>query len=142
MRAGLQCIYSMNVVLYHDGEGGAEARDIIRKHEFYFETAKVARMGIYKFNVLVTTPHALISDWNVFHPIRWRYVVIDEAHNLKNSDSLLASHIQVPEKNVVDRRLRLLGVRTHPSHGPSLALMPCLSSCLARRICDTTVYCC
>ena len=83
----------MNVVLYHDGEGGAEAREIIRRHEFYFDN--VRRMNIFKFNVLITTPHALISDWAVLHPIRWRYVAIDEAHNLKNSESQLASHIQV-----------------------------------------------
>ena len=49
----------------------------------------------YKFNVLITTPHTLLSDWPVFQTIKWRYVIVDEAHSLKNADSQLAAHVSV-----------------------------------------------
>ena len=49
----------------------------------------------YKFNVIITTPHTLLSDWPVFQPIKWRYVIVDEAHSLKNADSQLAAHVSV-----------------------------------------------
>ena len=76
IRAGV-CAGSMNVVLYHDGEGGADARDVIRRHEFYFESPKLARMGVYKFNVLITTPHTvsqrpLAASFRVFRLLRPR----------------------------------------------------------------------
>jgi SNF2 family DNA or RNA helicase len=85
----------MNVLMYHDPDGGSESRELIRLHEWYFDNPKYARFGITKFNVLLTTSHALLSDWMYFQPIRWRYVIVDEAHNLKNSESQLASHIKV-----------------------------------------------
>jgi chromodomain-helicase-DNA-binding protein 7 len=82
----------MNAVYYHDPLGGAEARQLIREHEWTFpgeRGAKLAAQGIYKFNAIVTSYHVLLSDWEFFESIRWRYVVVDEAHALKNRDSQL-----------------------------------------------------
>jgi SNF2 family DNA or RNA helicase len=43
--------------------------------------------GPYKFNVLVTTYEMIISDNDVFRRIDFKYVIIDEAHRLKNKSS-------------------------------------------------------
>ena len=33
----------MNVVLYHDGEGGADSREQIRRYEFFYDSPRVPR---------------------------------------------------------------------------------------------------
>ncbi len=33
----------MNVVLYHDGEGGADSRESIRRYEFFFDSPRIPR---------------------------------------------------------------------------------------------------
>jgi SNF2 family DNA or RNA helicase len=84
----------MNVVVYHDAEGGAEGREVIRNKEFYFDE-RTRRMGIFKFNVLITSNSVVLKDWQHFEKIRWRYVVVDEAHSLKNKDSQFSSALKV-----------------------------------------------
>ena len=37
----------------------------------------------------MTSYQCLISDWEHFAAIKWRYIVVDEAHALKNSSSQL-----------------------------------------------------
>jgi SNF2 family DNA or RNA helicase len=86
--------FSMNVVVYHDAEGGADGREVIRNNEFYFDE-RTRRMGIFKFNVLITSNSVVLKDWQHFEKIRWRYVVVDEAHSLKNKDSQLSSALKV-----------------------------------------------
>lgn len=66
--------------------------ELIREHEWTYPGSKgdqLAANGIYKFNVVITSYHVLLSDWEHFEKIRWRYVVVDEAHALKNRDSQL-----------------------------------------------------
>ncbi|KDO33099.1 hypothetical protein SPRG_01911 [Saprolegnia parasitica CBS 223.65] len=84
---------SMNCVVYHDSEGGSETRAFIRQHEFYYrQNDAYRRRGIYKFNVMVTSYQTLMADAEFLQDIHWRYIVIDEAHKLKNRDAkLLAS---------------------------------------------------
>ncbi|RLO02394.1 hypothetical protein DYB28_014357, partial [Aphanomyces astaci] len=108
---------SMNCVVYHDSEGGAETRAFIRQHEFTYKNQPdyYKRSNVYKvkhrvhlpsshvdwlhpigrgngFNVLVTSYQTLMADAELLQEIHWRYVVIDEAHKLKNRDAkLLAS---------------------------------------------------
>ncbi|ETW09932.1 hypothetical protein H310_00360 [Aphanomyces invadans] len=85
---------SMNCVVYHDSEGGADTRAFIRQHEFYYKNQPeyYKRNNVYKFNVLVTSYQTLMADAELLQEIRWRYIVIDEAHKLKNRDAkLLAS---------------------------------------------------
>ncbi|OQR90058.1 chromodomain protein [Achlya hypogyna] len=84
---------SMNCIVYHDSEGGAETRAFIRQHEFFYrQNDAYRRRGIYKFNVLITSYQTLMADAEFLQEIRWRYIVIDEAHKLKNRDAkLLAS---------------------------------------------------
>ncbi|RHY49355.1 hypothetical protein DYB34_006016, partial [Aphanomyces astaci] len=76
---------SMNCVVYHDSEGGAETRAFIRQHEFTYKNQPdyYKRSNVYK---------TLMADAELLQEIHWRYVVIDEAHKLKNRDAkLLAS---------------------------------------------------
>ncbi|TMW56968.1 hypothetical protein Poli38472_002893 [Pythium oligandrum] len=80
---------SMNCVVYHDSEGGADIRAFIREQEFYFPNESYKRRGIYKFNVLVTSYQTLMADAEYLDTIRWRYIVIDEAHKLKNREAKL-----------------------------------------------------
>ncbi|OQR81503.1 chromodomain protein, partial [Thraustotheca clavata] len=84
---------SMNCIVYHDSEGGSETRAFIRQHEFYYnQNDGYRRRGIYKFNVLITSYQTLMADAEFLQEIHWRYIVIDEAHKLKNRDAkLLAS---------------------------------------------------
>lgn len=77
--------------------GGHDGRAVIREHEWYFPATRgrnYAAEGIYKFNVLITSYQCLISDWEHFAGIRWRYVVVDEAHALKNQASQLQAALR------------------------------------------------
>lgn len=80
---------TMNCVVYHDSEGGADIRAFIREHEFHYESDAYRKRGIYKFNVLVTSYQTLMADAEYLDSIHWRYVVIDEAHKLKNREAKL-----------------------------------------------------
>ncbi|TDH68248.1 hypothetical protein CCR75_003480 [Bremia lactucae] len=80
---------SMNCVVYHDSEGGSDIRSFIREQEFHFASEAHRRRGIYKFNVLVTSYQTLMMDAEFLEPIHWRYIVIDEAHKLKNREAKL-----------------------------------------------------
>uniref|UniRef100_K3X0Z6 Uncharacterized protein n=1 Tax=Globisporangium ultimum (strain ATCC 200006 / CBS 805.95 / DAOM BR144) TaxID=431595 RepID=K3X0Z6_GLOUD len=80
---------SMNCVVYHDSEGGADIRAFMREQEFYYASDVYKKRGIYKFNVLVTSYQTLMADAEYLEAIHWRYVVIDEAHKLKNREAKL-----------------------------------------------------
>ncbi len=59
---------------------------VIRAFEFY--TGK--RSGrMYKFDVLITTFELVLKDAAVLSEIKWSYLVVDEAHRLKNNESAL-----------------------------------------------------
>ncbi len=61
-------------------------RQVIRTFEFY--TGK--RSGrLYKFDVLITTFELSLKDAAMLSEIKWSYLVIDEAHRLKNNESAL-----------------------------------------------------
>ncbi|ETI47297.1 hypothetical protein L914_08170 [Phytophthora nicotianae] len=80
---------TMNCVVYHDSEGGSDIRAFIREQEFHFASEAHRKRGIYKFNVLVTSYQTLMMDAEFLEPIHWRYIVIDEAHKLKNREAKL-----------------------------------------------------
>lgn len=84
----------LNVVLYH---GSADAREFLVEHEFYYTdqfvpkpiSAKLKRLHVTKFHVLITTYEVILKDVNVFSRIRWKTLIVDEAHRLKNPKSRL-----------------------------------------------------
>ena len=84
----------LNVVLYH---GSADAREFLVQHEFYFsepfvskqDAARLRKQHVTKFHVLITTYEVVLKDVAVLNKIRWRTLIVDEAHRLKNSKSRL-----------------------------------------------------
>lgn len=71
----------MNVVTYL---GDVSSREIIRQYEWCF--ADTRRL---KFNAILTTYEILLKDKTFLGCIEWAAVLVDEAHRLKNDDSLL-----------------------------------------------------
>lgn len=71
----------LNVVTYI---GDVQSREIIRQHDWCFANTK--RM---KFNAILTTYEILLKDKIVLGCINWAALLVDEAHRLKNDDSLL-----------------------------------------------------
>lgn len=71
----------LNVVTYI---GDVQSREIIRQHDWCFTGTK--RM---KFNAILTTYEILLKDKLFLGCINWAALLVDEAHRLKNDDSLL-----------------------------------------------------
>lgn len=97
----------MNVVLYH---GSADARDFLVQHEFHFmepfvtkQTAtKLKKHNVTKFHVLITTYEVVLKDSNVLSKIRWKALIVDEAHRLKNPKARLFEQLaSVPREHCV-----------------------------------------
>ncbi len=83
---------TMNAIVYH---GNAEAREMMRRYEFYHRNArKEVIKSAPKFNVLITTYEMIITDSKVLRSFAWRYLVVDEAHRLKNQDSRLIQELR------------------------------------------------
>ncbi|KAL1463282.1 hypothetical protein WDU94_015047 [Cyamophila willieti] len=71
----------MNVVTYL---GDVGSRNIIRDYEWTFASSK--RL---KFNAILTTYEILLKDKSFLGTLSWAVLMVDEAHRLKNDDSLL-----------------------------------------------------
>ncbi|XP_053672247.1 chromodomain-helicase-DNA-binding protein 1 [Anopheles nili] len=71
----------MNVVTYL---GDVQSREIIRQYEWCYDSAKTL-----KFNAILTTYEILLKDKTFLGSIAWASLLVDEAHRLKNDDSLL-----------------------------------------------------
>lgn len=71
----------MNIVTYL---GDVQSRETIRQFEWGFDSSK--RL---KFNAILTTYEILLKDKAFLGSISWAALLVDEAHRLKNDDSLL-----------------------------------------------------
>lgn len=82
-------------------EGSKEARKAIRAQWFDARSSKPS------FNVLLTTDAFVLRDKNYLRRIAWDYLVVDEAHRLKNPNSKLVKVLN--QCFSVSRRLALTG---------------------------------
>ena len=61
---------------------------VIRKFEFD-NSADNARERPYKFEAIITTYELVLKDAEILGSIYWNFLIVDEAHRLKNNDSAL-----------------------------------------------------
>ena len=47
-------------------------------------------MAVGKFDVVVTSYEMVIKEKNHLKKFHWRYIIIDEAHRIKNENSILS----------------------------------------------------
>jgi chromodomain-helicase-DNA-binding protein 1 len=65
---------------------------VCEQYEF-FNDKKVGRP--IKFNALLTTYEVILKDKAVLSKIKWSYMMVDEAHRLKNSEAQLYTTLSV-----------------------------------------------
>ncbi|KAE8691668.1 Protein CHROMATIN REMODELING 5 [Hibiscus syriacus] len=81
----------MNVIVYVGTRASREASHafllhVCQQYEFYNDK-NIGRP--IKFNTLLTTFEVVLKDKAVLSKIRWNYLMVDEAHRLKNSEAQL-----------------------------------------------------
>nr|XP_006823398.1 PREDICTED: LOW QUALITY PROTEIN: chromodomain-helicase-DNA-binding protein 2-like [Saccoglossus kowalevskii] len=72
----------LNVVVYI---GDLVSRNKIREYEWCF----AGNRSRLRFNALITTYEILLKDKSFLNSVNWSNLIVDEAHRLKNDDSLL-----------------------------------------------------
>jgi chromodomain-helicase-DNA-binding protein 1 len=77
-------IPQINAVVY---VGDAPSREVIRSFEFPLPGPATGRQ--FKFDALITTYELALKDASILRNVKWSYLMVDEAHRLKNNESAL-----------------------------------------------------
>jgi len=88
----------MNVVVYHDPKG-SDGREFCREYESYYTdimkkgtTSKKSKL--VKFHIIITSFEVFMQDFEpFFQEIPFQFIVIDEAHRLKNKQAKIQSYL-------------------------------------------------
>ncbi|CAK8538681.1 unnamed protein product [Lathyrus sativus] len=84
----------MNIIVY---VGTRASREVCQQYEFYDDKKPGKPI---KFNALLTTYEVILKDKAVLSKIKWSYLMVDEAHRLKNSEAqLYTSLLEFSTKN-------------------------------------------
>ena len=67
-------------------QGLPRRSQVIRNFEFY--TGRSSGR-LYKFEALITTFELVLKDASTLGRVKWNYLMVDEAHRLKNHESAL-----------------------------------------------------
>jgi chromodomain-helicase-DNA-binding protein 7 len=100
---------SLNCLYYYDSEG-QQGRAKIREHEWYYTDISmkgtlVHNQELHKFHVLVTSYEVFLQDHQaVFQFIPFQYIIVDEAHRLKNQNAKIIDSL----RSLCCRRVLLL----------------------------------
>mmetsp|Transcript_15385 Transcript_15385/g.45299 ORF Transcript_15385/g.45299 Transcript_15385/m.45299 type:complete len:1328 (-) Transcript_15385:31-4014(-) len=89
----------VNCVVY---VGDTRSREAIRAFEFDVDRRDAAAAAnacggvprTTRFEVLITTFELILKDAPILSKIKWNFLVVDEAHRLKNAESALYSELQ------------------------------------------------
>jgi chromodomain-helicase-DNA-binding protein 1 len=76
----------LNVVVY---VGDSRSREVIRSFEWHADHHNASKTRQWRFEVIITTYELVLKDANVLSKVKWSYLMVDEAHRLKNSESAL-----------------------------------------------------
>ncbi|EDV27041.1 uncharacterized protein TRIADDRAFT_54568 [Trichoplax adhaerens] len=87
----------INVVVYL---GDTKSRRMIRDYDWYNSNKR------FKFNALLTTYEIVLKDKDILKSFKWACLAVDEAHRLKNDDSLLYRYLM---EFKTDHRLLITG---------------------------------
>ena len=74
--------------------GPAEARHSLLENEEHHTDARQRRTGCRRYHVLITAPEGLTAELAAISALPWQYLIVDEAHRLKNKDSAVASELR------------------------------------------------
>lgn len=77
------------ICVYHST---SNVRNLIRLYEWFYPNF---RQNVLKFDILITTYDILISDSQILSKIHWKYLVLDEAHRLRNTKSKTFQKLQM-----------------------------------------------
>ena len=76
-----------------------QERETIRNYDFAYQTPDLKNSKGNKLEVVITTPEVCVTPDNrtsrrALCKIKWDFVIIDEAHKLKNYDSKIATTLR------------------------------------------------